>query len=178
MLAFAAGLIVMSYQSLWRGSSRTMFSVQEHRQLVNLCRSALSEANYKLQTQVEQGSSAWVDWCTLGPKATDRTVEPKFTRDYAKGMTNDPRFLDYQVTDVTLHRLEGLNLFSGMSGGTGTVDFKVTATVERHSPAHSAKLTLTERRAFGMSDATSPFGQNGRHLEFLATPVATFMSFE
>lgn len=179
VLCFAAGLIVMAYHTLWRGSSRSLYSVQEHRQLVNLCRSGVAEAAYKLQTQVEQGSSEWIDWCTsVQATVRDRVVVPKFTREFAAAMSNDPRFLAYSLTDVTVARRQGLTLFGGMSGGTGVVDFTVSALVERRAPSHRARLTLTERRVFSFSDAASPFSGAGRHIDFFATPAATFLEYE
>ena len=178
MLAFAAGLIVLSYHTLWRGSSRALFSVQEHRQLANLSRSAISEAVYTVQTKLEQGDSYWIDWCTVGPDVEDDALQPKFTQEYSSGMTADPRFLKYTVSGVTVKRVHGLSLFSAMSGGTGTVDFSVTVSVVRHSPNHFAKITFTERRAVALTDVTSPFSRAGRHIEFLATPVASFMEFQ
>lgn len=179
VLCFAAGLIVMAYHTLWRGSSRSLYSVQEHRQLVNLCRSGVAEAAYKLQTQVEQGSSEWIDWCTsVQPTVKDRAVAPKFTREFSATMTNDERFLSYSITEVALARVHGLTLFGGMSGGTGVVDFTISASVERRAPSHRAKLTLTERRVFSFSDAATPFAGAGRHIEFFATPAATFLEYE
>lgn len=177
-LLFGAGLIVMAFQTLWRSSSRALYSVQEHRQLVNLCRSALAEAVYKVQARLEQGDSAWIDWCTASREVKDRDHDPAFSREYTGGITNDRRFLDYQLEKVAIRRVTGVPLMPGMSGQVGAIDFTVKANVRRSSPAHSAKLTLTERHGFWFSDTPTPFSRGGRHIEILPTPAATFMGID
>lgn len=176
-LAFGAMLMAMAAHTLWRGSSKNLFSVQENRVLSNLGRSAISEAVYKIQTQLEQGSSAWIDWCTTPAPAKERTFEPKWTREYARQMTSDPRFLEYRASAVTVRRLAGVSLAAGLSGRLGVLDFVVTCDVVRASPRHASTVTLTERRAFYFSDAETPFRSAGRHIELLATPVATFLEY-
>lgn len=177
-LLFAAGLIVLAFQTLWRSSSRTLFSVHEHRHLVNLGRSALSEAVYKVQAKLEQGDSVWIDWLTSSRDVKDREQDPAVSRQYAQGMTNDPRFLEYRVEKVTVHRVQGVALMPGMSGQVGAIDFVVKATVARHAPAHAAKLTLTQRHGFWFSDAPTPFSRGGRHIEILPTPAATILEVD
>lgn len=173
-LLFAAGLIVMAFQTLSRSTSRALYSVQEHRQLVNLSRSALAEAIYHVQARLEQGDSSWVDWCaTSKPDVKDRERDPVLARKFASGISNDPRFLEYTLDTVTIHRVHGVPQMPGMSGEVGAIDFTVKASVRRSSPAHFARLTLTQRHAFWHSDAPTPFLRGGRHIEILPTPVAS-----
>ena len=174
-LSFCAGMIVFAMNSLWRGSSRNLFALEEHRQLVGLCRSSISEAMYKVQTQLEQGSSTWIDFCTREGQPGDKSVALTFTREFAAGMTNSGNLLQYTITDVTAHRVLGVSYAAGMSGATGAIDFTVTATVERHAPNHAAHITLIVRHAFWFSDAPTPFPQAGRHVEILPTPAATML---
>ena len=178
VLAFAAGLVVLALNTLWRGSSRNLFALEEHRQLVGLCRSAVSEAMYRTQTLLEQGNSRWVDFCTQGDTPDDKQLTLKWTRSFAEGMTSDDHLLKYTLTDVTAHRVVGVSHNAGLSGATGAIDFTVTATVERHAPAHSAKLTLTVRHALWFSDSPTPFPNAGRHIEILPTPAATRMQVD
>jgi hypothetical protein len=178
MLSFAAGLIVLAYHSLWRSSSRNLFSVQEDRNLMNLCRSATAEAMYRVQTQLEQGSSKWFDFCTQEEDPSDEPVQIESTRAHTEGMAADPRFLRYTITPVLAKRVKGLSYDTGMGGMVGVVDFTVTATVERSAPAHSAKLTLTQRHAFWFSDAPTPFQGASRHIEIIPTAAATFLKVD
>ena len=177
-LAFAASLMVFALQSLSRSSGRNLVALEEHRQLTDLCRSAVSEALYKMQVRLEQGDSRWVDFCTQLDAPADRTVALTFTTTFAGGMVGDDRLLKYTVSDVTVHRDAGVTRGAGMSGQAGAVDFTVTATVERHRPTHAARLVLTVRHAFWFSDAPTPFPNAGRHIELMPTPVATLMRVE
>lgn len=178
VLAFAAGLMVMAFHSLWRSSSRNLYSLQEHRQLLSIGRSATAEAMFYLQTRLDQGQAEWIDWCTLSLTADDRTIPLDHNRPFVEGMTQDPKYHQYTVTDVSAHRIAELPLGAGMSGRVGAIDFIVTATVERHAPSHFAKLKLTERHAFWFSDAPTPFPNAGRHVAILPTPAATFLEYE
>ena len=178
MLAFAAGLIVMAFHTLWRGSSRNLFSVQEHRQLLSICRSGVAESMFILQTKLEQGQADWIDWCTLPLTAKDRAILLGHNQPFVQGMTQDSRYHQYTVTDVTVHRVQELPLAAGMSGRVGAIDFTVTATVERHAPEHRAQLKLTERHAFWFSDAPTPFPHAGRHIAILPTTAATFLEYD
>lgn len=175
VLLFAAGLIVMAFQTLSRTTSRTLYSVQEHRQLVNLCRSAVSEAVYKIQARLEQGDGVWIGWCTSPSDVRPRDHDPTYSRQYTSGITNDPSFLEYKLEKVALRRIQGVPRMPGMSGQVGAIDFVVQASVRRTAPAHSAKLIYTERHGFWFSDAPTPFASEGRHIEILPTPAATFM---
>lgn len=174
VLAFAAGLIVLAYHSLWRSSSRNLFSVQEDRMLMNVCRSAIAEAMFRVQTQLEQGSSKWFDFCTQDGAVSDEPQPVELTSAHVDGMAADPRFIKYTVTPVLVRRVQGLSQSSGLAGFVGAVDFTVTATVERSAPAHSANLTLTQRHAFWFSDAPTPFANANRHIEIVPTPAASF----
>lgn len=178
-LLFAAGLIVMSFQTLSRSTSRVLYSVQEHRQLTNLARSALAEAIYHVQSRLEQGDSSWVDWCsTPKPDVKDRERDPALARKFTSGISNDPRLLEYTVDKVLIRRVHGVPQMPGMSGEVGAIDFVVKASVRRSSPAHFAKLTLTQRHAFWHSDTPTPFLRGGRHIEILSTPVASIMEID
>jgi hypothetical protein len=178
VLAFAAGVMVMAFHTLWRGSSRNLFSLQEHRQLMNIGRSAVAEAMFAVQTKLEQGHADWLDWCTLPLKAGPRTIPLDHNQPFVQGMTQDPRYHQYTVTDVTVTRVAELPLAAGQSGRMGAIDFTVTASVERHAPTHRATLKLTERHAFWFSDAPTPFPHAVRHIAILPTPAATFLEFE
>ena len=178
MLCFAAGLVVMAFNTLWRSSSRNLFSLQEHRQLLSICRSGVAEAMFAVQTKLDSGQADWIDWCTLPLAAGDRTIALGHNQPFVKGMTQDPRYHQYTVSDVTVHRVQELPLAAGMSGRVGAMDFTVRATVERHAPTHKAQLTLTERHAFWFSDAPTPFPHAGRHIAILPTTAATFLEYE
>jgi hypothetical protein len=178
MLAFAASMVVFAMHQLWRGSSRSLFALEEDRQLTNLCRSALAEALYTVETQAEQGQVRWLDFCTQGDDPPDERIVLKHTRKFTDDMTSDKHLLQYSLGEVAVHRVMGVSYASGMSGRAGAIDFIVTAKVERHNPTHSAQLTLTERHTFWFSAAPTPFPQAQRHIEVLPTPVATFVKVE
>jgi hypothetical protein len=175
MLAFAAGLVVMAYHTLWRGSSRTLFSIQEHRELANVCRSALCEAVYQAQIALEQGAPDWVDWCSLPVDVPVKTFQADVTAAHADNMTTEGTLVRYAIGTLAARRVKGLSEGAGMRGQLGLVDFSVRARVSRTSPTHTAIIKMTERRAFWFSDETTPFSRAGRHVEMLTTPVATFV---
>lgn len=175
MLAFAAGLVVMASHTLWRGSSRNLFSVQEHRELGNLCRSALCEAVYDAQIALEQGVPDWVDWCTLPVDVPEKTFTAKITAQHADNMTTEGTLVRYTVGKLWAKRVRGVAMAAGLQGHVGLIDFSVRAKVARANPTHTAFLKITERRAFWFSDAVTPFRKAGRHVEIMPTPVATFI---
>lgn len=176
-LAFAIGLVSLATHSLWRGSSRSLFGVQEHRELVNLCHSAIAETIFDVQTKLEQGASHWVDWCTTLAKVSERKVEPKVTREYCKVMLGERSALAYNILDVTLTRLAGLSEGEGLGGRLGVIEIAVTVDVSRTQPTHSARVTMIQRRAFWFSDSQTAFSKQGRHIEILRTPLATFLEY-
>ena len=81
LLVLVVGLIIgltgLSYHTLWRGSSRTLYSVQEHRQLINLARSALDEAYYVIQARLDHGQADWFGWLTRSAAVPPRTHDPR-----------------------------------------------------------------------------------------------------
>lgn len=176
-LAFAIGLVSLASHSLWRGSSRNLFGVQEHRELVNLCHSAIAETLFDVQTKLEQGAAHWVDWCTSLGRVSERRFEPKTAKEYSRTMLGEGSALTYNVTDVTLTRVAGLSSGEGLGGRLGVIDFSVTVDASRTHPTQSARVRMIQRRAFWFSDTRTAFPQQGRHVEILGTPLATFLEY-
>jgi hypothetical protein len=170
--ASVIGVAVFAVHFLWRGSSRTLFSVQEHRELVNLARSAVSEAYFQLQADLDVSTQKWLDWCTSSRPAKPELFKPDRTRANAQQMSSDPNQLVYTADDVTLERVVGLDAKSD-GGKMGIVDFKVTVYVQRSTPAHAAKLSLIERRYFWLADNLGPIRGGGRHVDLAPTPAMT-----
>lgn len=173
--ALAASVVVLAYHSLWLGSSRTLFSVQEHRELINLARSALAEGYYELQRSLDQGEGRWFDWFTTSGIASDRAFVPVRTRENAQVMAGSGQALDYHASDVTLARIQGLDLRDLTTGRLGVVDLRVVVQVKRSVPRHQATLTMVERRTFSFEDSFGPFGSGGRHIALSPTPAGTFI---
>lgn len=163
---------VAAYHFLWRGSSRTLYSVQEHRELINLARSALAEAYFKLQIDLDLSARKWFDWCTTKRKLPVELFDPSRTRTNAESMSPAGAARVYTASDVTMERVVGLDRSSD-GGQMGIVDFKVTVSVARSAPNHQASLTLTERRYFWLADNLGTFGAGGRHVEVSPTPAMT-----
>lgn len=176
-LSLAIGLIVMAVHQLWRGSSRSLFAVQEHRELVNFCHSAASEALWIVEAQLEQGASKWVDWCATVIDVQPREQKVDETHKYVSQLTPEGSNLTYTISAVTLKRVKGLPSAEGLSGGLGILDFEVTAEAHRATPVHHAKVKMTRRHAFWFSDSLTPFSQGGRHIEILPTPVSTWLEY-
>lgn len=177
LLLSAAGIAVMAFHAQWRGSSRTLYSVQEHRTLINVARSAANEALYRMQVNLDQGSAVWIAWCT-GNKASDKTFEALTTIEYAKNMTSDPAFLSYTVESVNLKRIRGMVLAGGLSGQLGEIDIVVETRMLRAAPRHASAIKLTSRHAFWFSDSPTPFSRGGRHIEILPNPLATVVELK
>lgn len=177
MLAFAIGLVSLATHSLWRGSSRSLFGVQEHRELVNLCHSTIAETLFEVQTQLEQGASHWVDWFTTLSVVSERKLEPKIAKDYCKQLLGEDSAITYNISDVTLTRIGGLSSGEGLGGQLGVIDLAVTVDVSRTRPTHAARVKMIQRRAFWFSDSQTAFPQQGRHIEILGTPLATFLEY-
>lgn len=177
-LAFAIGLVAMATHSLWRGSSKSLFGVQEHRELVNLCHSAIAETVFDVQAKLEQGASLWVDWCTSMDQVELRKFEPVTTRDFSRNMLGEGSALTYTISDVSLTRVTGLSMNEGLGGQLGVVDIAVSVDVGRTRPTHSARVRMIQRRAFWFSDGATAFNKNQqRHVEILGTPLATFLEY-
>jgi hypothetical protein len=170
LLLSAAGIAVMAFHTQWRGSSRTLHSVQEHRTLINLARSAANEALYRLQVDLDQGKAAWIEWATRGK--ADKPFDASTTIKYAQGMTADPSFLSYTVEGVTLKRIRGATKAGGLSGHLGELSIEVDVKMFRASPRHSSALKLTSRHSYWFSDSPTPFSKGGRHIEVLPNPIA------
>lgn len=176
-LAFAVGLVSLATHTLWRGSSRSLFGVQEHRELVNLCHSAIAEALFDLQAKLEQGASDRVDWCTDGRPPDDIPFEPRTTKKFLSGMLGEGSALTYSVGTVAVKRVQGLSKGAGMAGRLGVIDFEVRVEVSRERPTQHARVKMTQRRAFWFSDGVTAFSRSGRHVEILRQPLATFLEF-
>lgn len=170
-----ASVFVFAYHFLWRGSSRTLFSVHEQRELVNLGRSALGEAYYELQHAMDESGEEWVDWCIADEPPADRTFEPAMTIENAAQMTNDPQLLAYTAGTIAIRRVRGLTIEEAESGGMGLVDLEVTVSVKRDAPRHEARLFMVARHAFRFAQNHGPYANGGRHVALTATPVATWM---
>jgi len=172
VLAAIAMILVVASSDLWRGSSRTLFSVQETRELVNLARSTLSEAYYLVQVKLDRAEPEWFDWCIKKRAVPARPVDTPLSHQNASAMTESPEALRYEVGDVTATRVRGVHLYSP-PGELGIVDLKVTVRVIRASPHHEATLTMTQRHDFHLAENAGPHAGVGRHLELSQTPAAT-----
>ena len=175
VLGSAIGVVATSVHVLWRGSSRTLFSVQEHRELVNLGRSALAEAVFKLQTSLDQSHVEWFDWFTAAGEPAAREFAPEFTLANASQMTSGGSNLAYRATGVTLKRRIGIDIESRNDSAVGIVDLEVTVSVQRQSPRHQARFTVVERRSFRLVDSVGPFNGAGKMIEITPTPVGTWI---
>lgn len=178
LLGVIASILVFAYHSMWRGSSRTLFSVQEQRELVNLGRSALSEAYYEVQHSMDEGTAEWVDWCIALAVDEPRPFVPQMTLENAGLMAPDPRFLRYEASDIAIHRVRGLTLEEANNGQMGLLDLHVTVSVRRESPRHEAKLSMLARHTFRFAMSHGPYGAGGRHIQVSQTPVATWIEAE
>lgn len=170
VLASILSIGVFAYHFLWRGSSKTLFSVQENRELLNLARSALAEAYFRLQVDLDSSRQIWFDWCTLAV-ANPRTFTPQRTKDNATNAMSANQIVKYSTGDVTMERIVRLTPES-MGTDQGIIDLKVTVSVERTSPKHFAKLTMIERRNFRLADS-GPFAGGGRRIVVSPTPAMT-----
>jgi hypothetical protein len=171
VLASMLAVGVFAYHFLWRGSSKTLFSVQENRELINLARSAIAEAYFRVQVDLDGSKSSWFDWCTLAI-ANPRTFVPQRTRDNATSVMSASQTVKYTTSDVTLERVVRLSPAS-MGTDQGIIDLKVTVTVDRSSPKHHATLTMVERRNFRLAANIGPFAAGGRHVVISPTPAMT-----
>lgn len=165
-------ILVMAYQNLWRGTSRNLFSIQEDRELINLARSALAEAQYLLQDDLDSSKQKWFDWFTTPYAAPEEQFSPALTQNNANAMTSNPEFLAYTAENVKLRRIVGVSP-DGAGNAQGIIELEVTVKVVRQAPLHQAALTLMERRYFWLADAHGPFEFGGRRVEVSPTPVAT-----
>lgn len=173
-LAVAAGVIVLAIHSLWRGSSRTLFSVQEQRQLASVARSAIEEACFRLQSDLDWGDRTDEAWFRDPAARSALNLAPERTRDALddlKLVSSDG--VTYAVSDVTVTRVRPLAPAArGAVRAPGIVDFGVTVTVKRGAPRHEATLTVTDRRAVRMADDHGPFAFAGKHVEISASSAA------
>lgn len=168
-------VLVFAIHFLWRGSSRTLFSVQEQRELTNLARSAIADVYYELQKAMDESGEEWVDWCIAEGEVPQRTCSPVMTRDNAEQMTTDPTFLQFTAGDVTIRRVQGLSPERAREGAMGLVDLEVVVGVRRRDPRHEARLYLVCRHAFRFAPNQGPFARGGQHVALSPTPVATWM---
>jgi hypothetical protein len=174
-LGAIASVFVFAYHFLWRGSSRTLFSVQEQRELVNVARSAVAETYYELQLSMDDSGSEWVDWSISDGEVAERLHPPLMTRENAELMSADPTALRYEVDPVKIRRVTGLTLEQANQGKMGLVDLEVVVGVRREAPRHEARLITVARHAFRFAQNVGPFGGGGRHVVLTPTPVATWM---
>lgn len=166
------GVSVFAVHFLWRGSSRTLFSVQEQRELVNLARSAVAEAYFDAQASLDLSNETWLEWCTNPLPKAPKVFPPVRTRANAENMSTDPSQLLYTADDVTVERVVGLDRLAD-GGKMGIIDFKVKVHVARSAPVHVAHVTLTERRYFWLADNLGPFRAGGRHVDLAPTAAMT-----
>lgn len=105
--ALVVGIVAFAYHMLWRGSARTVFAVQEHRELRNLGRSALAEVYFTVQQELEESRGTWLFWCMASAPAPDVDRPPTRTIDAAAQMSADPDALRYEIKggNVTLERV-------------------------------------------------------------------------
>lgn len=172
VLCAVLALIVFAYQSMWRSSSRNLFAIQERGELINLARSALCEAQYLLQNDLDVSKQRWFDWCTSEFPVAEESFPPTLTQQNATAMSSHPDFIAYKAGPVKLRRMQGVAL-DGSDPQQGIIEFEVTVEVERTAPRHRAELTLLQRHAFMLSDDHGPFGDGGRRVDVTQTPVAT-----
>lgn len=175
-VSLAAGLIVLAVHGLWMNSSRTLFSVQEQRQLAALGRSAIDEAAFLVQCDLDRGDGE--EQLRLGTAPAARVVVPVQTRANAEDLALAAG-LAYTVGDVTVTRARPPA--AGPRGGPrapGLVDFSVKVTVVRQSPRHEATLVVGERRTVRLADDLGPYAFAGKHLEIAATAAGRWLEFK
>lgn len=170
-------VLVLAYQNLWRSSSRTLFSIQEDRELMNLARSCLAEAHYLLQDDLDSSKAKWFDWCTSPYPVAEEQFVPALSQNNAGAMTSNPDFLSYTADNVKIRRVQGVSL-DNVGPTQGIIEMEVSVHVVRAAPKHAANLTLLERRYFWLADDHGPFEIGGRRVEVSPTPVATALKEE
>ena len=174
LLSVIAVGVAVAAHTMWRGSSRTLFSVQENRLMGNLGRSALTETYFELQRSLDSSRAVWLDWFT-GAESAPVTHLPRVTRDNAALLPLDPAALSYTAGEVTIRRVVGLDREAASEGQMGLVDISLTVEVNRAAPKHRARITMSERRTWWLVDQLGPYGSAGRHVELSATPVGTWI---
>lgn len=175
VFAAAAGVVVFAQHAMVRSSSRTLFSLQERRQLETLARSSLAEAVFAVQASLDAGLPFWSDWLRDAAAPVQRTVAPSLTRDLSGDIPQLAGQLEYIVSDVALTRRR--EIVSGKREGVrplGILDLEVSITVKRASPYHSATLHLAERRWVRLAGDLGPFATAGKHLEVGSTPILSW----
>lgn len=173
--ALVSSVVVFAAHFLWRGSSRTLFSVQEQRQLVNLGRSALEEAYVEFQHHLDEGQADWFDWFTAPDAVPERTFAPATTREDLEQLAPAGGMLRFVTSDVTIRRVRTLDTHNLGGDSLGVLDLIVTVEVHRTDPAHHAQLTLVTRRTFRLAESVGPYGSAGRHVEVTPTPAGTWI---
>lgn len=174
------GVIVFAMHSLWQGSSRTMFSVQEHRELVGLSRSALAETYFGLQVELDtQGAGELFHWFTRKDDPTPRHPEPTKSQQYARDMTGFPGEgegnMQFSVEPVEVVRVRSVPEGVERYRTQGIVDLRVTVKVHRTRPKHEATLRMIERRNFRVRPKpTSPW-LTIEMVDISTTPLATWI---
>ena len=175
LLGAVASVLVFATHFLWRNSSRTLFSVQEQRELVNLARSSVSEAYFELQRAMDSSTADWVDWCIARETPEARQFEPAMTRENAALMSPDQSFLSYTCQPIQIRRVQGMSPEEAEEGRLGLIDMEVEVAVRRESPRHEARLHLIARHSFRLAMSSGPYGSGGRHISITPTPVATWL---
>jgi len=180
LFALIIGVLVFAMHSLWQGSSRTMFSVQEHRQLINLARSCLSEAFFELQLDLDTAGRAEVhNWFTSGSEVASRSIQPAKTREFATAMTSvpgtNPGNLQFTVDTIKVRRTKGLPPGFARYTTQGVIDFEVGVTVTRLRPKHEAHLKMIERRNFSLLRVPRTRYLYAPKVVISATPLATWI---
>lgn len=174
-VALAAALIVLGVHGLWMGSTRTLFSLQEQRQLTALGRCALDEACFLLQCDLDRSDGTAENFVRLPAAPRPLALAPVVTRANAEDLALAPGLV-YSVSDVTVTRARPP--LPGPRGGPrepGLIDFQVTVSVLRASPRHAATLLIGERRTVRLADELGPFAFAGKHLELSSSAVGRWL---
>ena len=174
LLCLLGSVLSLAYSDLWRGESRTLYGVHEHRQLVNLARSSLAEASHILQTALDEGRAHWVDLFLYHDRPSGNPIGPGVTRANALLMSGSRGAISYSSSDVEVQLVRPVDVHEGGTNVHGVVDLLVTVEVKRTNVRHEAKLSLTCRHAYWFSDDPGPFRYAGRRIVISPTPFASW----
>jgi hypothetical protein len=178
-LAFVAGLIVLAVHTLWRGSSRTLFSVQEHRQLLGIARSAIEETVYTLQAELDGGATELERWMRRADQQPGELVYRTFKNDIATANLPLSNGLSYRIEgrvrplgEVTVRRLRAVGPPTrGTPRELGLIQLEARVMVERRTPKHEEYLLLRDHRTVRLADDLGPWHAAGKHYEISGTTV-------
>ena len=166
--AAVVGVAVSAGHWLERSSQRTLFTLQESRELANLGRSALAEAHHQLHGELARRTARWVDWCLTRGTAQPRPLAVPAAHDVATALST-PNYLTYTTSDVRVRRVRSL------ADGHGLGELELTVHVSVTRAAHHAELDLVERRGFWLAMPFAGGRAGGRLVELTASPLATLI---